>query len=42
MLIHVMAKLKLAWDVVEITPERQTEKLAPEAPGRRRRLAEPV
>jgi stearoyl-CoA desaturase (Delta-9 desaturase) len=42
MLIHVMAKLKLAWDVVEITPERQAEKLSPEAPGRRRRLAEPV
>ena len=42
LLIHAMARLKLAWDVVEITPERQAQKLAPDAPGRRRRVAEPV
>ena len=42
MLIHAMAKLKLAWDVVEIAPERQAQKLAPQPAGRRRRVAEPV
>jgi stearoyl-CoA desaturase (delta-9 desaturase) len=42
MLIHAMAKLKLAWDVVEITPERQAQKLAPQPAGRRDRAAEPV
>jgi stearoyl-CoA desaturase (delta-9 desaturase) len=42
MLIRTMAKLRLAWDVVEIAPERQAQKLAPEGAGRRRRVAEPV
>jgi stearoyl-CoA desaturase (delta-9 desaturase) len=40
LLIRAMAKLKLAWDVVEIAPERQAQKLAPEPAGRRRRLVE--
>jgi stearoyl-CoA desaturase (delta-9 desaturase) len=42
LLIRTMAKLHLAWDVVEIAPERQAQKLAPQPSGRRRRLAEPV
>jgi stearoyl-CoA desaturase (delta-9 desaturase) len=36
MVIHAMAKLKLAWDVVEIAPERQAQKLAPQHAERRR------
>ena len=42
MLIRAMRRVGLAWDVVEIAPERQAQKLAPEQAGRRRRLAEPV
>jgi stearoyl-CoA desaturase (delta-9 desaturase) len=42
MLIRTMAKLRLAWDVVEIAPERQAQKLAPEDARRPRRVAEPV
>ena len=42
MLIRAMRRLGLAWDVVEIAPERQAQKLAPDAAGRRRRVAEPV
>jgi hypothetical protein len=37
-----MAKLKLAWGVVEIAPERQAQKLARQPADGRHRLAEPV
>jgi stearoyl-CoA desaturase (delta-9 desaturase) len=42
MLIRAMAKLGLAWGVVEITPERQAQKLAPQPAGHHRRLGEPA
>jgi stearoyl-CoA desaturase (delta-9 desaturase) len=42
MLIRAMRRLGLAWDVVEIAPERQAQKLAPQSGGKRDRVAEPV
>jgi stearoyl-CoA desaturase (delta-9 desaturase) len=43
LLIRGMRRVGLAWDVVEIAPERQAQKLAPQPAGRRRRrVAEPV
>jgi len=46
MLIALMKRLGLAWDVVKITPERQAQKLAgakkPEPKPAEEKVAEPV
>jgi len=40
--IALMRRLGLAWDVVKITPERQAQKLVQQADEKRSRVAEPV
>jgi stearoyl-CoA desaturase (delta-9 desaturase) len=42
MLIALMRRTGLAWDVVTITPERQQQKLAEHSSAKRSRVAEPV